>query len=219
MSETTTDAAAATDDAADDPGTKLTPRGRRTRNVLVEAARVVFERDGFLNARITDIAQEAGVAHGSFYTYFPSKEDAFRAVVLEVEVAMRARPSSQDDPWLDIVEANRSYLSAYRDHSRLMMLWEEVATFNDDFAELITERMRSFTVPAARRIERLQTAGLADARLDPWYAANALANMVNRFAYSWLGRGEEFDFDTAVEQLSLIWANAIGLSAEARADE
>jgi len=43
-------------------------RGTRTREALVRAARRVFERHGFLDARITDIAAEAGVASGSFYT-------------------------------------------------------------------------------------------------------------------------------------------------------
>ena len=41
-------------------------RGARTRQTLVEAARRVFERDGFLDARITDITAEAGVAAGTF---------------------------------------------------------------------------------------------------------------------------------------------------------
>ena len=45
------------------------------------AARRVFERDGFLDARITDITAEAGVAAGPFYTYFTGKEDAFAAVI------------------------------------------------------------------------------------------------------------------------------------------
>src|SRR5690242_16840281 len=53
----------------------LTPRGQRTRAALIAAARTVFERDGFINARITDIAETAGTAHGSFYSYFTSKEE------------------------------------------------------------------------------------------------------------------------------------------------
>jgi len=43
----------------------LTGRGRRTRQRLVDAARVVFERDGFLNSRLVDITDEAGTAVGS----------------------------------------------------------------------------------------------------------------------------------------------------------
>src|SRR6516162_5242166 len=40
---------------------RATPRGDRTREELVEAARRVFERDGFVNVRVADIVAEAGV--------------------------------------------------------------------------------------------------------------------------------------------------------------
>jgi AcrR family transcriptional regulator len=60
----------------------------RNRQALVAAARRVFERDGFVTARITDIADEAGLAHGSFYPHFQSKEDALAAVLGEVEEEM-----------------------------------------------------------------------------------------------------------------------------------
>ena len=60
----------------------------RNRRALLAAARRVFERDGFVTARITDIADEAGLAHGSFYSHFRSKEDALAAVLGEVEEEM-----------------------------------------------------------------------------------------------------------------------------------
>src|SRR5271155_5456762 len=59
------------------------PRSRKgieTRARLVAAAKEVFEEDGFLDARISDIAEKAGLSHGSFYHYFESKEEVFREV-------------------------------------------------------------------------------------------------------------------------------------------
>ena len=56
----------------------------------------MFERDGFLDARITDITGEAGVAAGTFYTYFTSKEDVFAAVMEEVNEEM-LHPRLQGD--------------------------------------------------------------------------------------------------------------------------
>ena len=47
----------------------------------MRAAKRIFERDGFLDARITDITAAAGTATGSFYKYFASKEEIFLAVV------------------------------------------------------------------------------------------------------------------------------------------
>src|SRR5438093_13566714 len=65
-----------------------TPRGARTRAALVTAARTVFERDGYLNARLTDITAEANCSTGSFYTYFTNKEEIFAAVLEEAQEEM-----------------------------------------------------------------------------------------------------------------------------------
>jgi AcrR family transcriptional regulator len=55
-------------------------KGAETRARLVKAAKEVFERDGFLEARIVDIAKRAKVSYGAFYHYFDSKEQIFREV-------------------------------------------------------------------------------------------------------------------------------------------
>src|ERR1035437_7972676 len=123
-------------------------RGAKTREALVQAARRVFERDGFLDARITDIAVEAGVAAGSFYTYFTSKEDAFAAVLEQVGEEMlhpRIRElADRDDPISVIEAANRAYLVAYRRNARLMGLLEQVSQVNEDFRRLRAGRTRAF---------------------------------------------------------------------------
>jgi AcrR family transcriptional regulator len=59
----------------------LTHRGRETRQRVLEAAERVFGEVGFHDASIARIVQEAGVAQGTFYLYFPSKRDVFVAVV------------------------------------------------------------------------------------------------------------------------------------------
>src|SRR5438445_8512522 len=55
-------------------------KGERTRARLLEAAKEIFEENGFLEARITDIAERAGLSHGAFYHYFDSKEQVFREI-------------------------------------------------------------------------------------------------------------------------------------------
>ena len=50
---------------------------------LLAAARATFVRLGYDGATIRDIAQEAGVAQGLLYNYFPSKDDLLRAVFRE----------------------------------------------------------------------------------------------------------------------------------------
>ena len=59
----------------------LTDRGRRTREALVVAARRVFEERGYDGTRMGDIAEAAGVSHGTVYTWFATKDAVLMAVV------------------------------------------------------------------------------------------------------------------------------------------
>jgi AcrR family transcriptional regulator len=53
----------------------------KTREHLVEAAKQVIALKGFKDASIQDITEKAGVAKGSFYTYFKSKEEIVEELV------------------------------------------------------------------------------------------------------------------------------------------
>ncbi|MDQ7083067.1 MAG: helix-turn-helix domain-containing protein [Aquificota bacterium] len=56
----------------------------QTRGRLIEAAKRVFSERGYHNAQIAHIIDEAGVARGTFYLYFRSKEEIFRELLREV---------------------------------------------------------------------------------------------------------------------------------------
>lgn len=191
------------------------PRGVRTRTALVEAARVVFERDGYLDVKITDITKEAGVAAGSFYTYFDGKEEIFAAVAAAVQEDMlhpRLRERlGEDDPLVLIDAANREYLLAYKRNARLMALFEQVAQIDDEFREVRRKRGAAFVRRNAKMIRALQESGRADPDLDPLIAAHALSGMVGRMAYSVFALGERIPFERLVTTLNQIWANALKL--------
>jgi AcrR family transcriptional regulator len=192
-----------------------TPRGRRTRDALVRAAREVFERHGFLDARVADIADAAGVAHGSFYTYFDSKEAVFRevanALVGDLFLASRVGSEVPRDPISRIEAANRLYLQAYARNARMLAIVEQVSTFNDYFRELRRDIRKVFIDRAAAGLERLQAEGLADPVLDPNTTASALGGMLEHFGHVWLALGEPFDEELAIATLTRLWAQAIGL--------
>ena len=61
--------------------TPRTERGRRTLRAILDAAAVEFGTRGFHETSIVAITQRAGVALGSFYTYFDTKDAVFRALV------------------------------------------------------------------------------------------------------------------------------------------
>ena len=220
--------AASPGSSATSAGARARPRradAERNREALVTAARAVFERDGFVAARVTDIADTAGVAHGSFYSHFQSKEDVFAAVLAEVEdemlhPALWPGPAltAGSDPVAVIEAANLAYLDAYRRNARLMALLEQVATVDRDFLQLRLRRSAAFVARNARAIRGLQRAGLADPALDPELASLALSAMVSRSAYVAFAVGRKpVNVGRLAATLTRLWVNGLGIPGPAGA--
>lgn len=199
----------------------VTVRGARTRAALVAAARKVFEENGYLDTKLTDITTAARCATGTFYTYFASKEEIFAAVLEDAQRDMMhpgmGRLHDTDDPYAVLEASNRAYLEAYRRNAKLMELLEQVAHVDPGFHKLRRRRADAFIERNARGIADLQARGTADPDIDPLLASRALSGMVSRFAYSvfTLGDnddGQQFDFEALVAGLTRLWANALRFS-------
>ena len=195
-------------------GTGRTARGREKRELLLRAARTVFEREGFLHTRISDICDEAGISHGSFYTYFSSKEEIFQELIDDIELDVLTPETSPAgaDPFDRIEAANRHYLEAVRKHAAILAVIEQVVTFDQDARTTRDAREMAFAAALERRTREYQDAGLVDPRLDARFAARALGAMVHAVAVSMFIEGlEEYEIEQATEQLTLLWTNALGM--------
>jgi AcrR family transcriptional regulator len=198
-------------------------KGAESRARLLDAAKQVFEESGFLDARISDIAERAGLSHGSFYHYFDSKEEIFREVAAEVDERLSAPlssvmldPSSHATPEERMHEAMRRYFEAYRAEAKIMGVIEQVSRYDEEVGALRKARHQHYAEQIAKSIRQLQRRGLADPRLKPAVAAAALGSMVSRFAETWLVQGAiTCTLDDAVEQLALLFLNAMRLTGDA----
>ena len=113
-----------------------TERGRRTVRKLLEAAAQEFGARGYHEAAITGITQRAGVALGTFYTYFESKEELFRALVRDMSQATRAHVAEAVRGAPDRLAAERIGLAAFiaftRKHPELYRIIEEAQFVAED---------------------------------------------------------------------------------------
>lgn len=204
----------AKEESSDGAGAKtLSRKGERTRETLLDAARREFERSGFLDARVADIVVEAGVSHGTFYTYYDSKGDVFREVaervVDEMYRALDASVSDAKAPEL-IRAANQVFVEVYERHAAIFALIEQVATFDDYFREMRLEIRRKLVRRVERAIARMVDEGEAElGRLDRHSLAGALAGMVDNFAYMWFVLEEPTDRAAALETLAELWSRAL----------
>lgn len=95
-----------------------TRRGRKTREKLLEAAEAEFGERGFADATIASITQRAGVALGTFYVYFESKEEIFRALVSYMGELTRQWVSERVAESPDRLTAERRGVEAFIDFVR-----------------------------------------------------------------------------------------------------
>jgi AcrR family transcriptional regulator len=194
-------------------------KGAKTRARLVQAAKEIFEENGFLEARISDISERAGLSHGSFYHYFDSKEEIFREVAVEIEDQLSEAvdtiildPASTASPRARLRVAIRQFLESYREEAPIVGVIEQVSRYDDELKDVRLVRQIHYNQEIAASIRRLQAHELADRNLDPMVTAWMLGAMTNRFAEMWLVQGlVECDLDVAVEHMSRLFANALGL--------
>ena len=113
-----------------------TERGRKTLRRVLEAAALEFGERGYHEAAINGITQRAGVALGTFYTYFESKEEVFRALVRDMSHATRQHVAEAVRGAPDRLTAERLGLEAFigfvRQHRELYRIIEEAQFVADD---------------------------------------------------------------------------------------
>jgi AcrR family transcriptional regulator len=179
----------ATDPDAREPGARvqgreLRARGKRTLARLLDAGGTVFSDRGYHAARVDDIVKAAKTSHGTFYLYFSSKQDLFRAVA--VGVASEMIDLARDLPALDpdgavADDALRDWLdrfaSLYQRHGAFIRTWTEAEIADSEIGNIANDLVTQFSRELARRVRA------AAPDLDPAVTAFALVSMIERFTY------------------------------------
>jgi AcrR family transcriptional regulator len=91
----------------------LKARGLKTRRRLLDAAERVFGELGFYDASIVKITEAAGVAQGTFYLYFSSKQQIFEELVRDLNARVRHAMQESAAKGGDRIEAERLGFRGY----------------------------------------------------------------------------------------------------------
>ena len=120
-----------------------TARGQRTRRALLDAASGEFGEHGFHDASISSITQRAGVALGSFYNYFSSKEEIFRALVIDMSARVKDHVAPHVLAETSALAAEQAGLQSFiefvRNHKEIYRIIDEaefvdMASWRDHYA-------------------------------------------------------------------------------------
>ena len=137
------------DAACGDAKTPRTERGRRTLRKLLDAAAEEFGEKGFHEASVSSITRRAGVALGSFYTYFDSKDALFRALVADMSEKVRTSARSALHEGMGPLEIERAALAAFL---RFAAEHKEVYRIIDEAEFVDPESYRNHYETTAQRI-------------------------------------------------------------------
>ncbi len=202
---------------------KATRKGRQTDEAFREAARLVFARDGYLNAKISDIAAAAGRSVASFYNYYDTKADLLIALAEEFHAEATQLAALPYRAGLSGEEALREAVAGFwrtyaKRRGELIGIFQAAmieGRFRDRWLELRGEAINRI----ATAIRAAQSEGYCPG-VDPVMTASALSAMLEHFCYIWLGQGGEkdvpFDDQRALDALATVWMKAIYWRAEDR---
>jgi AcrR family transcriptional regulator len=195
---------------------KATRKGRETDDAFRDAARTVFARDGYLNARISDIADAAGRSVASFYNYYDTKADLlialaeeFHAEATEMAVLPYRVGLSQEEALREAVTGFwRTYAKRRGELIGIFQAAMVEGQFRDRWLEIRAEAVSRI----AAEIRRAQSEGYCPG-VDPVLTASALSAMLEHFCYIWLGQGGEkgvpFDDERALDAIATIWVKSV----------
>ena len=139
--------------------TPRTERGRRTLRAILDAAAAEFGEKGFHEGSISGITSRAGVALGSFYTYFDSKDEVFRALVRDMSGQVRDHVGPRVRGAADGIEAERlgleSFLEFVRQHKEIYRIIDEAefvdqSSYRDHYSGAVDRIRRRLEAGAAR---------------------------------------------------------------------
>jgi TetR/AcrR family fatty acid metabolism transcriptional regulator len=189
--------------------TSPTVRNGHKRDTILAAAQRVFARRGYHDARTSEIAREAGVAEGTLYNYFPSREDIFLSLFEErwqsftdrVRKKTSALPDPNDKLKAIFAEAMKQFMTS-KPLSQVFLMETNPSSvfFNSrvalrlaDFLDLIEsiliegKRTGKYHPDLDTRVARMVIYGIAQSVLFAWMMKeNAPAPVRRRFRFSML---------------------------------
>jgi TetR/AcrR family transcriptional regulator, fatty acid metabolism regulator protein len=164
------------------------------RRVILDAAVRVFARQGFHTCRVSDIADEAGVAYGLVYHYFPSKETILDTLFLErwdVMLAAIAETENTDRPPREKLRAIASFIvDSYRyDPDLMKVIIVEVTRAANTFGRTHVDKIMQAYAGIGRIVEQAQNDGTFRTEIDAMFAAQAFYGLIEQVLTQWIFSG------------------------------
>jgi len=163
---------------------RLTARGQRRRQELLELAARLFATQGYHPTSVADVVEGLGVGKGVFYWYFASKEELFLQILADAQRDLRRSQrqaiADEPDPVRRIESGIRTAVTWLSDNRHLFVLLEFART-EERFAPLIRQGEEQAVADALPHVKAGMDAGLIR-REDPLVVAHAILGVTDQLA-------------------------------------
>jgi AcrR family transcriptional regulator len=161
------------------------------RRVILDAAVRVFARQGFHTCRVSDIADEAGVAYGLVYHYFASKDEVLDTLFLErwgVMIEAIREIDARSVPAREKLQAIASFIiDSYRHDPDLMkVIIVEVTRAANSFGRTHLAKIREAYALIAEIVAKAQADGSFRSAVTPTFAALAFYGAIEQVLTGWI---------------------------------
>jgi AcrR family transcriptional regulator len=161
-----------------------------TEAALKAAALRVFDRGGYINAKVTDITAEANRSAGSFYNHFPHKEALLEALLADWIVEMGNELTTHAAVH-DLT--NREHLrwhvavlwNTYERHRPILIALQQAALSNEAFAKRMLALRHEETATLRAHLDDMRAAGVRLAGRST-VLASAIIALLEQFCRVWL---------------------------------
>jgi AcrR family transcriptional regulator len=170
------------------------------RRLILNAAVRVFARQGFHACRVSDIADEAGVAYGLVYHYFASKDEVLDTLFLErwnVMLELIREVDAQPLPVREKLGAIASFIvDSYRHDPDLMkVIIVEITRAANSFGQTHLAQIREAYELIGEIVTKAQAEGVFKLEIEAQFAAMAFYGAIEQMLTGWifglLPEGEE----------------------------
>ncbi len=169
----------------------MTAAATDKRRVILNAALRVFARQGFHTCRVSDIADEAGVAYGLVYHYFSSKEEILDTLFLDrwdVMLAAIAEADGSGRPPREKLHAIAAFIvdSYGHDPELMKVIIVEVTRAANTFGRTHLAKIREAYAGIAAIVSAAQREGVFRDDITPEFAAQAFYGSVEQVLTGWI---------------------------------
>jgi TetR/AcrR family fatty acid metabolism transcriptional regulator len=184
------------------------------REAILRAATEVFARNGYFNAKVADVARLAGVADGTVYLYFKSKEEILHSIFdRSVEAALaeaRREIAGLTDARAKLRRIARLHLERLSADRDLAVVFQvELRGSTKFMAEFSAAGLAEYLRLIRETFEEGQRAGLFRAELNAKVVAKILFGALDEMATNWILSQRRYKLAPMADEVLDIFLNGV----------